>query len=111
MKIRYFIILLFITNIITQNPEKCNNNICEELLKITNEERRKNGNLPSLKLQNQLSLAAEKHTIDMIKNNFFDHRGSSGSSPFDRMRAEGYRFSAAAENIAAGQRYTFINNI
>jgi len=38
----------------------------------------------------------------MACNHFFSHTGSDGSSPFDRMSRQGYSFSAAAENIAAG---------
>ena len=31
------------------------------------------------------------------------HTGSDGSSPFDRIKAEGYRFEKAGENVAYGQ--------
>lgn len=49
-----------------------------------------------------LSRAAQKHSASMAYQDFFNHTGADGSSPFDRIINEGYRYSAA-ENIAAGQ--------
>jgi uncharacterized protein YkwD len=40
----------------------------------------------------------------MAKKDYFSHTGKDGRSPFDRMTDAGYAYSAAAENIAAGQR-------
>jgi uncharacterized protein YkwD len=37
-----------------------------------------------------------------ILNDFFSHTSSDGRSPWDRIRATGYSYSSAAENIAAG---------
>ncbi|MCZ8343509.1 MAG: CAP domain-containing protein, partial [Leptospira sp.] len=45
--------------------------------------------------------AAQKHTENMIRQNFFSHTGPDGSSPSDRVRAEGLNVGAG-ENIAAG---------
>ena len=39
----------------------------------------------------------------MASRRFFDHYNLSGESPFDRIEKTGYRYRAAAENIAAGQ--------
>jgi uncharacterized protein YkwD len=47
---------------------------------------------------------AQKHSDDMNRNNFFDHANPKGQSPFDRLRLAGISYTAAAENIAAGQR-------
>lgn len=49
-----------------------------------------------------LFTAARNHSKDMATNNFFDHTGSNGSSPFDRMAAAGFSFSYAAEDLYAG---------
>lgn len=38
----------------------------------------------------------------MACNDFVDHEGSDGSLPWDRARAQGYSYSAIAENIFAG---------
>ncbi len=40
----------------------------------------------------------------MATTNHYGHVGPNGSEPWERMSAEGYRWRAAAENIAAGQR-------
>ncbi|BDP41273.1 hypothetical protein DAETH_12420 [Deinococcus aetherius] len=51
-----------------------------------------------------LRTAASNHSKDMALRNFFSHTNPDGLNPFDRMRAAGYTgFTAAAENIAAGQ--------
>ena len=75
-----------------------------EVLLLTNEERRSNGVHNPLAPNDLLAIAAERHNLDMIENNFFDHTGSDGSSPFERMRDAGYSYTTAGENIAAGQR-------
>ena len=58
--------------------------------------------VPALSASSALFTAARNHSQDMATNNFFSHTGSNGSSPFDRMLAAGFSFSAAAENIYAG---------
>ncbi|GBF05612.1 SCP/PR1 domain [Deinococcus aerius] len=51
-----------------------------------------------------LRTAAYNHSKDMAVRGFFSHTNPDGLSPFDRMRAAGYtNFTAAGENIAAGQ--------
>ncbi len=40
----------------------------------------------------------------MARRDFFGHLGPDGRDPWDRMRAEGYQWRGAGENIAAGQR-------
>jgi len=40
----------------------------------------------------------------MINKNYFSHQSPTYGSPFDMMKSFGLRFSAAAENIAYGQR-------
>lgn len=51
-----------------------------------------------------LRAAAYNHSRDMAVRNFFSHTNPDGLDPFARMRAAGYTgFTAAAENIAAGQ--------
>lgn len=47
--------------------------------------------------------AARKHSQDMGAKGYFDHTDPNGRSPFDRMKQGGISYSAAAENIAAGQ--------
>ncbi len=63
---------------------------------------RANAGVAPLTYSGALTSAARNHSKDMATNNFFSHTGSNGSSPFDRMRAAGFSFSAAAENVYAG---------
>lgn len=50
-----------------------------------------------------LQNAAQRHSEDMEKNNFFSHSGSDGLSVSDRVTASGYTWRSVGENIAAGQ--------
>ena len=75
----------------------------EEVLRLVNEERTKRG-LNALKRASDLDALARAHSADMINRHFFDHNNPDGQSPFDRMRAAGISYRAAAENIASGQR-------
>ena len=74
-----------------------------QVIKLTNKERAKSG-CKALRSNSLLKSAAQKHSADMAKKDYFSHTGKDGRSPFDRMTDAGYSFSAAAENIAAGQR-------
>lgn len=47
-----------------------------------------------------LENAAVGHSQWMLAADVFSHTGSGASSPFDRMTAQGYSYSAAGENIA-----------
>jgi uncharacterized protein YkwD len=75
----------------------------EELLflDLLNQYRRQNGKT-ALTLNTKLTDAAKWLSNDMATKNYFDHTDSQGRSPFDRMRAWSYNYSAAAENVLAG---------
>lgn len=75
----------------------------DEVLRLVNEERTSRG-LNALKRASDLDALARAHSADMINRHFFDHNNPDGQSPFDRMRAAGISYRAAAENIASGQR-------
>lgn len=82
----------------------------QEVLKLTNNYRATGRNCGStwypatkpVAWDTLLKRAANGHSRDMAKNNFFSHTGSDGSSMGDRITEAGYRWSAAGENIAAG---------
>src|SRR6187200_1055789 len=64
---------------------------------------RKNNGLASLKLSRTLGAAAEHHSIDMARNNYFSHTLKNGTSWSQNIRDHGYSASGTmAENIAAG---------
>lgn len=55
-------------------------------------------------LDSRLIAAAQKYAVVMANNGQFSHTGPDGRSPFDRMKAEGYYYRTAGENIAFGHR-------
>ncbi len=74
----------------------------QQVFDLTNQQRTQQG-LSPLSLNLTLNDVAEKHSQDMATRNYFSHQGLDGSQPWDRMRADGYNYSRAAENIAFGQ--------
>ena len=77
--------------------------VTTQVVTLTNAERAKAGCGP-LTVDATLTAVAQAHSQDMATNDYFDHNSQDGRTPFDRMTAAGYRYSTAAENIAAGQR-------
>ncbi|MGN1115632.1 MAG: CAP domain-containing protein [Candidatus Ornithomonoglobus sp.] len=73
-----------------------------EVFYLVNDIRSQHG-LHQLTWNSDLTRAARLHCEDMISRNYFAHNTPEGCTPFDRMKALGIRYSAAAENIAAGQ--------
>jgi uncharacterized protein YkwD len=82
-----------------------------EVLRLTNEARshsrkcggRKFKAARALRWSPVLASSADEHSTDMATRDYFSHYAPNGNSPFDRMRAAGYRYRAAGENIAAGR--------
>lgn len=80
------------------------------VLELTNEARAQGrqcgrepfGAAPPLKPSALLSRVAQAHSKDMAAHDLFDHTGSDGSSPGDRMTQGGYKWRMAGENIASG---------
>ena len=58
--------------------------------------------VPPLGESRKLNDAAAEHARDMAKKKFFDHRGSDGSQPRDRVLRTGYKSRLTGENIALG---------
>lgn len=83
----------------------------QQVLEETNKRRalgadcRTGGKFPPAKplvMHPLLQASARKHSKDMATKNFFAHTNLAGLSPFDRMKAEGYKGTTMGENIAAG---------
>ncbi len=68
---------------------------------LTNEFRAEQGCAPLTPVP-ELMRAAQLHSEDMVTNRYFSHTGLDGSTPGARMRAQGYIFRMAGENIAVG---------
>lgn len=75
----------------------------DEVIRLVNVERVKNGLQPLTKNW-EASRTARYKSEDMINKNYFAHISPTYGSPFKMMEDFGLRFSAAAENIAYGQR-------
>ncbi|MEL6681695.1 MAG: CAP domain-containing protein [Pseudomonadota bacterium] len=77
------------------------NQLATEIAAGVNANRRAGGQAP-LRFNRRLGQAAMVHACDMLRNNFFDHRGSDGSNSQRRVRNAGYEDCIVAENIAWG---------
>jgi len=75
----------------------------DEVIKLVNAERAKNG-LGALKANWQLSRVARYKSQDMVNKGYFSHTSPTYGSPFNMMESFGLKFSAAGENIAYGPR-------
>ena len=70
------------------------------LATLVNNARTSNG-LPALSVNQSLVAAANAHAVDMICNNTLGHEGTDGSTPEDRVSAQGYSTSLVVEDIFA----------
>lgn len=73
----------------------------QEVFRLTNEQRTAAGCGP-LTISFKLMAAARDHTTDMAEHDNMSHTGSDGSTIVVRYERVGYKWSAAAENVAAG---------
>jgi uncharacterized protein YkwD len=79
------------------------------IFKYTNQERIAAGISP-LARDSLLTSVARAHSLDMKQRDFFSHTNPDWISPFQRMTAAGYVYSAASENIAATSLFTLSSN-
>jgi uncharacterized protein YkwD len=78
-----------------------------ELVNVARSKRRKCGAerfaaAPPLTTHRDLNEAATRHSRDMARRKYFDHRGSDGSQPKARVMRAGYQPRLTGENIAYG---------
>lgn len=78
-----------------------------ELVNLARSKGRKCGSVryaavPPLTASPRLNEAATSHARDMARNHFFEHSGSDGSQPKDRVLRAGYQSRLTGENIALG---------
>ncbi|MGE5455805.1 MAG: CAP domain-containing protein [Ignavibacteriales bacterium] len=74
-----------------------------EVIRLVNAERAKAG-LSALTENSELTRIARIKSEDFVKNNYFSHNSPTYGTPFEMLRSFGVNFTAAAENIASGQR-------
>jgi uncharacterized YkwD family protein len=75
----------------------------EEVIKLTNQARKKNG-LKPLKNSADVGEVAQTKAEDMSDNKYFSHTSPTYGTPFDMLKEFGVDYRTAAENIAAGQQ-------
>lgn len=71
------------------------------LLDDTNQQRANNG-LGNLRLNTQLSQAAQAKAANMVAENYWAHTSPSGKTPWTFITAAGYSYETAGENLAYG---------
>ncbi|MDD2203334.1 MAG: LysM peptidoglycan-binding domain-containing protein [Bacilli bacterium] len=74
-----------------------------EVIRLVNAERAKAGR-SALTENNEVSRVARIKSNDFIENNYFSHNSPTYGTPFEMIESFGITFTAAAENIARGQR-------
>jgi uncharacterized YkwD family protein/spore coat assembly protein SafA len=74
-----------------------------QVITLTNQERAKNG-LKPLAANWELSRVARYKAMDMRDKNYFSHTSPTYGDPFTMIKNFGISFTAAGENIAAGQK-------
>lgn len=71
----------------------------EQVIKLTNDERIKDGLAP-LQENAALDAAAKQKAADMFQENYWAHFSPTGKSPWDFILGSGYKFTFAGENLA-----------
>ena len=74
-----------------------------QVVSLVNTERAKQG-LTALKSDSKLAELAQKKAEDMAKSQYFSHTSPTYGSAFDMLKAAGYTYKTAGENIAMGQK-------
>ena len=86
-----------------QSYEHGSSEQADAVLKLVNAERSKAG-LKPLTLSTNLTSIATLKSKDMAEKGYFNHNSPTYGSPFEMLQKFGVHYSAAGENIAAGQR-------
>ena len=72
-----------------------------EVIELVNVEREAR-NLHPLSYNQELTVAARRHSQDMGDQNYFDHTSLDGKKFYERITDAGYHYQTCGENIAAG---------
>lgn len=71
----------------------------KKVIELANKSRAKAG-LPALVENDKLSAAARDKASDMVKKDYFAHTSPSGTTPWDWLKKNGYKYKYAGENLA-----------
>lgn len=86
-----------------ETTERGETSQAQEVLKLVNQERQKQG-LKALTLNTKLTSIGNMKAKDMADKNYFSHTSPTYGSPFQMLQNYGVTYTSAGENIAAGQR-------
>lgn len=71
----------------------------KNVIELANKSRAKAG-LPALVENGKLSAAARDKANDMVKHDYFAHTSPAGTTPWDWLKKEDYKYKYAGENLA-----------
>lgn len=74
----------------------------KKVIELTNSERSKNGDLPSLKENSKLDFSAEKKVQDIFDKQYFEHLSPDGVGVADLASEVSYDYILIGENLAMG---------
>lgn len=74
-----------------------------QVVNLVNSERAAQG-LTALQKDSRLAALAQQKAEDMATNQYFSHTSPTYGSAFDMLKAAGYSYKTAGENIAMGQK-------
>lgn len=75
--------------------------LIERLVDVVNRQRALNGVRP-VTLEPRLSKAAQAHSDDMARRDYFHHKSPDGRDVADRVQSAGYPWRIVEENLSAG---------
>jgi hypothetical protein len=102
--VAYSLLLIFVNSfggIFGINQVQASNITPSNIIELTNQERAANG-LNTLKENSSLATAALAKANNMFEVQYWDHFGPNGETPWQFIRAEGYNYVYAGENLAKG---------
>ena len=90
-------------NSVTQKPQQNAGTKASQVAALVNQQRQKAG-LTDLKTDSELTRLAQLKAEDMAEEGYFSHTSPTYGSAFDMLKAAGYSYHTAGENIAMGQK-------
>jgi len=102
--VAYSLLLIFVNSfggIFGIDQAQASNITPGNIIELTNQERAANG-LNTLKENSSLAAAALAKANNMFEVQYWDHFGPNGETPWQFIRAEGYNYVYAGENLAKG---------
>lgn len=100
----YTFILIFVNSfggLLGLSKVEASNITSQSIIKLTNQERAASG-LNTLNVDSRLSAAALAKANNMLEEQYWDHFGPNGETPWQFIRAQGYNYIYAGENLAKG---------